>query len=147
MKNNPRNILLVEDNDDDAFLTKRALESAGIVLPIHHYRDGGSAIDYLKRLADTGESRPPELVLLDLKMPQRSGLEVLQWIRNHDILHFLIVLARTSSREHKDVMTAYNLHINAYLVKPSSLSEMTELARSIRHFWLDQPHLVTLPLA
>lgn len=141
-----RTILLVEDNDDDAFLNTRAMESAGISHSIIHCRDGLAAIDYLEEILSNREKEDeivlPDLVLLDLKMPRLGGLETLKRIRDHEVLNTLIVLALTSSSEQRDVKTAYQLHINAYLVKPSSLSEMIELARAIRHFWIDQRHLV-----
>ena len=84
----------------------------------------------------------PDLVLLDLKMPRLGGIEALQWIRSQDAFRSLIVLALTSSTEPRDVVTAYQLHINAYLVKPSSLREMVDLAGSIRAFWLDLKHFI-----
>ncbi len=141
-----RMIILAEDNDDDAFLTMRALESAGISQRIHHCRDGQSVIEYLQALLidreKTGESELPDLLLLDLKMPRLGGMEALKWIRQHDAFKSLVVLALTSSSEERDVRAAHQLNINAYLVKPSSLSEMIDLAKSIRSFWLDQTHLI-----
>jgi len=141
-----RTILLAEDNDDDAFLTTRAMESAGISQPIHHCRDGQAVIDYLEAvLSDrekVSEGNLPDLILLDLKMPRIDGLETLKWIRQHEVFSSLIVLALTSSREDRDVQAAYRLQINAYLVKPSSLREMIDLAGAIRHFWLDENHLI-----
>jgi len=146
MEPSPRRILLAEDNDDDAFLTMRALESAGISHLIHHCRDGQAVIDYLEEWLSNPEAHDehhlPDLILLDLKMPRMGGLETLKWIRQHEILSPLIVLTLTSSSEERDVRTAYELQINAYMVKPSSMGEMIELARAVRHFWLDQKHLV-----
>jgi two-component system, response regulator len=145
-KARPRTILLAEDNTDDAFLTTRAMEAAGITQTIHHCVDGQAVIDYLGGLlADRenfDESKLPELVLLDLKMPRMDGLETLKWIRHHEKFGPIVVLALTSSSEERDVSAAYQLRINAYLVKPSALSQMIELARAIRHFWLDQSHLI-----
>jgi two-component system response regulator len=141
-----RTILLAEDNDDDAFLTMRALESAGITRPIHHCRDGQAVIEYLQELLPggkhEGESELPELLLLDLKMPRLGGMEALKWIRQNEAFKAMVVLALTSSSEERDVKAAHSLNINAYLVKPSSLSEMIDLAKSIRCFWLDQDHLI-----
>ena len=141
-----RTILLAEDNDDDAFLTTRALQSAGISHPIHHCRDGQAVIDYLEAVISdrekSSESNFPDLILLDLKMPRINGLETLKWIREHEKFSSLIVLALTSSREQRDVQAAYRLQINAYLIKPSSLREMIDLAGAIRHFWLDENHLI-----
>ena len=138
-------ILLAEDNEDDAFLTRRALETAGIAQTIHHCHDGQEVIEYLENVLSPRANRPdfevPELILLDLKMPRVGGLEALKWIRHHDIFKSLIVLALTSSSEERDVKAAYELQINAYLVKPSSLGEMIEVGRDIRRFWLEQKHL------
>ncbi len=141
-----RSIVLADDNDDDAFLTRRAMESAGVVHAIHHCRDGQAVIEYLQGLLTDGDKLGaidlPDVLLLDLKMPRLGGLETLKWIRQHEIFKSLVVLALTSSSEERDVKAAYDLHINAYLVKPSSLTEMIDLARAIRLFWLDQNHLI-----
>ena len=146
MKAFSRSLLLAEDNEDDAFLTARALEAAGISHSIHHCRDGQEVIDHLAELATKKETLEahelPDLLLLDLKMPRVGGLEALEWIRRHEFFKTLVVLALTSSSEHTDVKAAYELNINAYLVKPSSLTEMIDLARTIREFWLDQSHLI-----
>ena len=146
MKTISRTLLLAEDNEDDAFLTARAMESAGISHNIHHCRDGQAVIEYLEdalsRRGKTEEILLPDLILLDLKMPRLGGLGVLEWIRRHEILKPLVVLALTSSSEERDVNAAYQLQINAYLVKPASLSEMIDLAHAIRSFWLEQKHLV-----
>ncbi len=145
MEPEPRHILLAEDNEDDAFLTTRAMESAGIAHVVHHCRDGLAVIDYLENLlspkARAGQGGLPDLILLDLKMPRLGGLETLKWIRDHAVFSPLTVLAQTSSSEERDVKAASELQINAYLVKPSSLGEMIELAHAIREFWLEQKHL------
>jgi CheY-like chemotaxis protein len=150
MKDIARTILLAEDNDDDAFLTTRAIGEAGIAHRIEHCRDGRAVLHCLQTslsAASSGEENPfPDLVLLDLKLPRLNGFETLRWIRSQDTLRSLTVLALTSSTEPRDVAAAYQLHINAYLVKPASLYEMTHLARSIRDFWLDQKHYVPPPL-
>jgi CheY-like chemotaxis protein len=142
-------ILLLEDNDDDAFITERALTKAGVSNKVHRCQDGQDLIDYLSALseksqteANKGAAEVPYLVLLDLKTPRKSGLEVLQWIRNHAHFGPLVVLALTSSSEKSDVERAYQLHVNAYLVKPTSLSTMTELAQSIKRLWLDPSSLM-----
>jgi len=142
----PRTILLAEDNKDDAFLTMRAMDSAGISHRIHHCQDGHEVIDYLENiLSERGKHHDvavPDLILLDLKMPRLGGLETLEWIRQHEVFNSLIVLALTSSSEERDVKAAYRHHINGYLVKPSSLSEMIDLSKAIRFFWLEQKHLI-----
>lgn len=141
----PRTILLVEDNDDDAFITQRAFSSAGINAVIHRCEDGQAVIDYLSGLppyTDRETNPVPHLILLDLKVPRKNGLEVLEWIRKHENFSPLVVLALTSSCEPKDVEQAYRLHINAYLVKPTSLSAMAEIAKCIRQLWLEKSSLI-----
>jgi CheY-like chemotaxis protein len=145
MKDAPRTLLLVEDNEDDAFLTTRAIKEAGITHHIQHCHDGQSVITYLQETL-AGQHPFPDLVLLDLKIPRLSGLKTLEWIRSQNAFRSLVVVALTSSNEPRDVATAYRLHINAYLVKPSSLREMVDLASSIRGFWLDQKHFIPPPL-
>lgn len=134
------NILLLEDNDDDAFLTERALHKAGITEKPRRCQDGQVMIDYLSGLpASANRPNNPlaHLILLDLKTPRKNGFEVLQWIRDHKQLSCMVVLALTSSSEQKDVDRAYELHVNAYIVKPTSLNAMTEIAVSIKRIWLD----------
>jgi CheY-like chemotaxis protein len=136
-----KNILLLEDNDDDAFLTERALSKAGITEKVQRCQDGQVLIDYLSGVPpyENREENPlPHLILMDLKTPRKNGLEVLEWIRDHKKLSPMVVLALTSSSEQRDVERAYQLHVNAYLVKPTSLNAMTEIAHCIKRLWLDR---------
>jgi CheY-like chemotaxis protein len=141
-----RILLLAEDNDDDAYLTTRALEEAGITHRIERCRNGQAVIEWLQGTLipdSSGVTKAvPDLILIDFKMPRFGGLETLEWIRSQDAFRPLIVIALTSSTEPRDVTTAYLLHINAYLVKPSSLREMVALGGAIRAFWLDQKHFI-----
>ena len=113
-------LLLVEDDPDHVLLIQRALARASLVNPLKIVRDGDEAIAYL---AGTGEYDDrtrfpiPSLVLLDLKLPRKSGLEVLEWIRGHEALKFLPVVVLTSSSESRDIERAYALGVNSYLVK------------------------------
>lgn len=145
-----KKILLLEDNDDDAFLTERALIKAGVTCEIQRYKDGQSVVDYLGGLSKEDYASDisfPYLLLLDLKTPKKTGLEVLQWIREEPFLSFMVVLALTSSSERKDVKRACELHVNAYLVKPASLTNMTELAICIKKIWLDSSNYLHLTSA
>ncbi|MDZ4787438.1 MAG: response regulator [Blastochloris sp.] len=148
-----KKIFLLEDNDDDAFLTVRALTKAGIICEVERHEDGEAMIECLSKFSKediTSDSIFPYLLLLDLKTPKKTGLEVLQWIRGDSLLHLMVVLALTSSSERKDAKRASELHVNAYLVKPTSLSNMTDLAMCIKKIWLDpasglqSAHLSTL---
>lgn len=133
------NILLVDDNDDDAFFVEKAFKS--VPSPVHVFRclDGRETLKYLKGEApfsDRGFYPLPDLVLLDLKIPHLNGIEVLRWIRQNPELRHLIVLILTSSAPQRDVDEAYALNANCFLTKPSSLEQTVEMARSIAFCWM-----------
>lgn len=137
-------ILMAEDNEDDVFFMKRAAKAAAIDLPIHVALNGQEAIDYLDgkaHFADREKFPLPFLAFLDLKMPHRSGLEVLEWIRRQPGLQTMLVLILTTSREESDVQRAYRLGVNAFLVKPPNAGQLTELMRLVRAFWIENPQL------
>ena len=139
-----RVILLAEDNSDDVFFMQRAAKASGITQPLHVAPHGQAVIDYLEgagEYADREKFPLPFLLFLDLKMPHRSGLEVLQWIRQQPQFQTLLVLILTTSREETDVQRAYRLGANSYLVKPPNASQLTELIRLVKAYWLDNPQL------
>lgn len=114
-------LLLIEDNEDDVFLMRRALKKAAIDLPLHVVTDGQQAIDYLDGKGQFGnrEVHPvPSIIFLDLKLPCVHGFEVLEWIRQQDALSSLPVVILTSSPEERDRRKANELGAKAYLVKP-----------------------------
>lgn len=128
-------ILQVEDRDDDVFLLKRALRTADLEADVRVAVDGQAAIDYLS--APDKELFPvPYLVLLDLKLPQRMGLDVLEWIRAQPPLRGLIVIVLSSSIHEGDLRRAYELGANAFLVKPSDTNTLADICRAVKHFWL-----------
>jgi CheY-like chemotaxis protein len=136
---NKGNILLVDDNDDDAFFIEKAFNSAGA--PAHIFRciDGREAQNYLRAeapFADRGFYPLPDLILLDLKIPHVTGMEVLRWIREQPSLRHMIVLVLTSSAQQRDIDEAYKLQANCFLTKPSSLSDTVEMAKSIARCWM-----------
>jgi CheY-like chemotaxis protein len=133
-------ILLVEDNDDDVFFMRSACAKAAITNPLFVVEDGQKAIDYLTgtgAYADRTAFPLPRLVLLDLKLPIKKGFEVLAWLRQQDHLNALIVVVLTSSNEPSDIREAYRLHANSYLVKPTTVQRLTELAASLKSYWLE----------
>lgn len=134
-----RPILLVEDNPDDVFFMKRAIAAAQIPNPLHIVTDGQQAIDYLERIGSAGSgSLPlPLLVLLDLKLPKRNGLEVLQWVRKRPHLRRVVVIMLTTSREDGDISSAYETGCNSFLVKPASPPQLAEVMRAVKSFWLE----------
>lgn len=136
-------ILVVEDDENDLFLLKRAFAKAKVTNPIHAARDGEEAIAFLSRIDGTpGTPRPdlPVLVLLDLKLPRLSGHEVLTWIRSNEHVRRLPVVVLTSSDEPRDVNRAYDAGANSYLVKPGDPARILELANSVGTYWLMTNH-------
>ncbi len=132
-------ILLVEDNADDALLIERALRKGKFSAALHRVDDGQEACDYLEgagAYADRALHPLPTLVLLDIKLPKRSGLEVLKWLRSIPAWRNLIVVMLTSSREARDVAEAYELGANSYLVKPIAPQELQELMNAMGAYWL-----------
>lgn len=125
-------ILIVDDNPEDAELTLRALRQAQFADAVHVLQDGAEALDYL-----LDDARPlPRLVLLDLKLPKVGGLEVLARIKRHERLRTLPVVALTSSRETLDVQRAYRLGVNSYVVKPVSFERFVEAVSTVGQYWL-----------
>lgn len=135
-------ILLVEDDEADVLLLRRAFKDAEVQNPLHVARDGQEAIDFLARPWLPPDDRLPALILLDLKMPRRTGPEVLAWLRESPVLCTVPVFVFSSSANRNDIEQAYVLGANAFLVKPPSLGERRELATFIKQ-WLrfNQPPL------
>jgi len=128
-------LLLVEDNDDDVFIFKRAYRQAQIPNPLQVVQDGEEASDYLfgrGRFADRAQYPLPGLVLLDLKLPLKGGLEVLQELRERPEAAELCVVVLTSSAEERDIARARALRAHAYLVKPPSPAMLTETFAAVR---------------
>lgn len=134
MSNRP--IILVEDNSDDAFLMQSALQSAGVINPIRIIGDGEEALEYFASAEARDDTQRPRLVLLDVKMPFMSGLDVLEAIRKNPDFRTLTVVMLTSSNEPSDVKRALELGANAYVVKPAAFNDLNQLATAIRDFWL-----------
>ena len=133
-------ILLVEDEENDAFFMQEAMKKAGVLNPIRVASDGRQAIDYFKdtgKFADRQAFPLPCLVMLDLKLPHVMGLDVLKWIRQRPGVPTIVVIL-SSSKEEGDIETAYRLGANAYLFKPSDTRKLQDMAKSIKDFWLTQ---------
>lgn len=131
-------ILVVEDEDDSIVLLENAFRKAQYVNPVHRVSHGALAMEYLSNAIDARKRAVPlpALVLLDLKLPLVSGLELLRWIRQHPQLHSLIVIVFTSSTEPKDIAEAYRAGANSYLVKPTTVNALKEVALEIKNYWL-----------
>jgi len=132
-------MLLVEDDPNDILLIQRAFAKACLVNPLKVVRDGEQAINYLSGtgdFADRGRYPLPSLILLDLKLPRKSGLEVLEWLRQQPMLKQTPVIVLTSSKESSDVSRAYDLGANSYLIKPVGFEGLLELVKSIGMYWM-----------
>lgn len=132
-------ILHAEDNPDDSLLIQLAFRKVGLPFTLSLVEDGARAISYLKGegdYADRHRHPQPTLALLDIKIPRYSGLEVLEWIRSQSSLSALPVLMLTSSRNLADVRRAYELGVNAYLVKSVEYEELQDTIRSLANFWI-----------
>jgi CheY-like chemotaxis protein len=139
MSNKSGTILLVEDNDNDVVFMRRALANAEVLNPLQVVTDGEQALDYLTgagNYSDRIKYPLPILTFLDLKLPTKSGLEVLSALRQIEELKTLVVLVLTTSNEPKDIQHALQLGANAYLVKPSMFSDLTEMMKITKGFWL-----------
>jgi CheY-like chemotaxis protein len=132
-------LLLVEDNEHDVFLMKRALKQAEIHYPLYVVGNGEQGIDYLAgngEFADRDAYPFPALVFLDLKLPLKSGHDLLEWIRQAAGMAELVVVVLTMSDEPSDKNRAYKLGANSYRVKPPSLIHLRDLAKSFKWYWL-----------
>lgn len=132
-------ILYAEDEENDVFLMQRAFKDAAIANCLQTVKDGNQAIEYLTgagAYVDRSQYPLPCLVLLDLKMPKRSGHDVLQVIRSQPALCTLPVIVLTSSNQESDVHRAYLLGANGYLIKPGRPNELLTMVKGIRDYWL-----------
>jgi CheY-like chemotaxis protein len=130
-------ILIVEDDPNDVELTLTALGDYNLVNEVIVTRDGQQALDYLYSQGQYAGRSPenPAVMLLDLKLPKISGLEILQKIKADDRLKTIPVVVLTSSNEEKDVMRSYSLGVNAYVVKPVEFHEFVNAVKELGAFW------------
>ncbi len=134
-----RVILLVEDNQADVLLTRRAFKKSGIANEVVVVRDGQEALDYLfgeGPYAGRPEAVLPTVILLDLQLPRVSGLDVLRRVRADPRTRRQPVVILTSSNEDRDLLEGYDLGANAYVRKPVDFSEFVEAAQALGFFWL-----------
>lgn len=132
-------ILLAEDDEAQAALAVKAFERTGLSNPIIVLNDGDETIEYLAgrgKYADREDYPLPSLLLLDLKMPNKDGFEVLEWIRAQPDLKRLRVVVLTDSKYKEDINRAHELGANSYLVKPVGLRDFVSLAEAIKGYWI-----------
>lgn len=132
-------ILLVEDNLNDAELTIRALRKNNFANKVIHLKDGAEALDFIfceGEFRDRNILAKPKVILLDLKMPKVSGIEVLQRIRADERTRYIPVVVLTSSNEDPDVKACYSLGVNSYIVKPVGFENFTKAVAELGLYWL-----------
>ncbi len=132
-------VLLVEDNPNDVFLIQRAFRKANITAPLQVVTDGDAAVQYLagqEHYHDRAQHPLPALILLDLKLPRRSGIEVLNWLKQQPELKRIPVVVLTASKESIDVNQVYDLGVNAYMVKPVMFDELVQIVSTLNLHWL-----------
>jgi len=132
-------ILLAEDDPNDVLLIQRAFQRNHVANPVQVVRDGEEALAYLSGqapFADRERHPLPVLMLMDLKMPRKSGLEVLEWVRRQPGLKRLPIIVLTSSNQSPDINRAYELGANSYLVKPAGFDSLLDLVKNLDMYWL-----------
>ena len=138
----PIDILLVEDNPGDVRLTQEALRECKFYNNLHVVHDGVEALAFLRQQDSYRDAPKPDLILLDINLPRKSGLEVLQEVKNDDAHKSIPVVILTTSQAEQDVFKAYDLHANCYIVKPMDLNQFVEVVKSVENFWIS---IVKLP--
>jgi CheY-like chemotaxis protein len=131
-------ILLVEDNPEDAEMTMRALRKRNLANQLHWVKDGAEALDYLfgtGEYAGRDKHHPPKLVLLDIKMPKVDGIEVLRRVKSSELKQVPVVVM-TSSNEERDVLESYRLGVNSYIVKPVQFEDFMDTVAKIGLYWV-----------
>jgi len=138
----PIEILLVEDSQGDADLARETLADSKVLNSLHIVSDGEEAIAFLQRTGKHSNAPRPDLVLLDLNLPRKSGREVLAELKEDANLRRIPVVVLTSSKAEEDILKAYDLHANCYITKPIDLFQFVKVVKSIEDFWLT---IVKLP--
>lgn len=132
----PIHILLAEDSEGDILLTTEALEEGRILNTLSVVRDGYEAICFLEKTGKYRDVERPDLILLDVNMPKKSGHEVLLFIKHHEHLKTIPVIILTTSSSEKDVHTSYQNYANCYIVKPVEVDNFLKVIATIEDFWL-----------
>ena len=138
------NILLVEDDPNDAVLVRKAVQTTLAGIPVAVVSDGQEAVNYLKGegpYANRALYPFPDIVLLDLKMPLMDGFEVLRWIRKQPRLKRLPVVVLTGSVQERDARLAYEVGANSYVIKPTGFSQLSDAMKRLGDFWLSAARL------
>ena len=138
----PIEILLVEDNPGDVFLTKKAFEKTKMANHMMVATDGEMALEMLYKKGEYSDLNSPDIILLDLNLPKKDGREILEEVKQDPKLKRIPVVVLTSSKAERDIVATYDLHASSYIVKPVDLSKFAQIVESIENFWFS---IVVLP--
>lgn len=141
-RNRMIDILMVEDSSSDVRLTKEAFKDAKVLNKMSVVMDGEEALRFLRREGGYADSPRPDLILLDLNLPKKDGREVLKELKADPDLKRIPVVVLTTSDDEKDILRAYDMHVNAYVTKPVNLDQFIRIIEAIDDFWLS---VVKLP--
>lgn len=139
-------ILLVEDSPTDIMMTREALEYSKVLNRLHVVSDGVKAMEFLRHEGDYTDVPRPELILLDLNLPRKSGREVLEEIKADPELCAIPIVVLSTSEAEEDISKAYGLHANCYIIKPVDFNAFSEIVQSIHDFWMCVVSLPRNPL-
>ncbi len=142
MDTKPVTILLVEDNEGDVGLVEEVFEEAKIRNVLHVAEDGEEAMLFLNKKSPFIDVPTPDIILLDLNLPQKDGREVLKEIKTDDHLKRIPVVVLTTSKAEEDILKSYDLHANSYITKPVDFDQFIKVIQAIEDFWLE---VVRLP--
>ena len=132
----PIDILLVEDNPADIELTRIAFKEARVANVLHVAEDGQEALDYVFKRPPYENSKTPDIILLDINLPQLNGIQVLESLKTDAKYRTIPIIMLTSSSAERDVLSSYSHHANSYITKPVSFDKFLDVARQIEEFWL-----------
>ncbi len=138
----PIQILLVEDNEGDILLTKEALEESKVLNELKVLRNGKDALDFLLKVGKFADAERPDLILLDINLPLKNGIEVLKYIKTTDSIKEIPVVMLTTSSTSIDIQNAYRNYANCYITKPVDVMEFMKSVMGIGEFWFN---IVKLP--
>ena len=136
-----RRILLVEDNEGDIILTRKALNSLSEIVSIDVIKDGEMALQFLRKNSPFEEADTPELILLDINLPKIDGREVLTLIKNDEKLRIIPVVMLTTSDSEKDINQCYLNHANCFITKPVDFASFKILIHTLINFWIKMARL------
>ncbi len=129
-------ILLVEDNEGDILLTKEAFDESGLPIRISVAKDGKEAIDFLTKDGKYKDAKLPDLLLLDINLPKRNGMEVLRFIKSsEDLKHIPVIILTTSSSE-RDIIESYKNYVNCYITKPVEVESFLSVVSKVGDLWI-----------